>query len=127
MSQPASVLFSKLADARRAGESFEQAWPVALTAALASVPNNTERREWMQVLGGMVQTWLAAFERQPASTNERALSLLADNTDRVPVPDRECEHCHGEVGTDRGPLARYCSDDCKREANRESGRIARAA
>jgi len=116
---PSSVLFSQLADARRAGESFEEAWPPALAAALASVHTKAECREWSEALGGMVETWRRAFERQPASNHERALSLLADNSDREPAPDRECEFCHGEIGADRGRLAVFCSDRCRHAANYE--------
>jgi hypothetical protein len=111
--QPASVLFARLADARRAGESFEDAWPLALAAALAVVPAKWERTEWRHVLGGMAETWRAAFERWPASSKERALSLLADNTDREPAPERECEHCRGEIPEGRDTRTIYCSDKCR--------------
>jgi hypothetical protein len=114
---PAAVLFTQLAAARRRGEHFEEAWPDALTEALACVGSSSERGEWRDVLAGMVETWRAAFSRWPASSKERALSLLAENGDREPAPDRECEHCHGEIGAERGRLAVFCSDKCRHDAH----------
>jgi hypothetical protein len=110
--RPAPVLFACLADARRAGETFERAWPEAFAAAV-QVAESGERSEWANVLAGMAETWRAAWERCPASSKERALSLLADNTDREPAPDRECEHCHGEIGAERDARTIYCSDKCR--------------
>lgn len=87
---PATVLVELLADSRRAGESFESAWPDALAGALAVVDARWERTEWRHVLSGMSSTWREAFERVPASRHERALATVAQDPDREPIPDREC-------------------------------------
>jgi hypothetical protein len=83
---PASTLLDQLADARRRGETFEEAWPDALDAALAAATSPWERGEWRDVLSGMAPTWRASYERSPAPARERALLVLAE--DRGPVPDR---------------------------------------
>lgn len=124
---PAAVMLEQLAAARRAGESFEDAWSVALAAALAVVEQVWERREWRHVLDDMASTWRDAFERRPASRCERSLATVAQDPDREPMPDRECERRGEEIPPDRGPLAVYCSGDCKDATNRERERAARAA
>ena len=86
---PPTVLLQSLSGARRRGRPFARAWPVALGSALATIENSTERREWAEVLGSMAGTWRGAFERRQPVRREQALTLLADDTDRVPVPDRE--------------------------------------
>jgi len=121
---PAAALVEQLADARREGVPFEIAWPDALAAALTAEPVGWERAEWRRVLSSMVEMWRDAFERVPASRHERALATVAQDPDRVPLPDRECERCGEEIPPDRGPLARYCSGDCKDETNRERERAA---
>jgi hypothetical protein len=124
---PATALVEHLAAARRRGEGLADAWPDALTGALAAEPVRWERAEWRCVLSSMVETWRDAFERVPASRRERALAVVAQDPDREPMPDRPCERCGEEIPSDRGPLAIYCSGDRKDETNRESERAARAA
>jgi hypothetical protein len=121
---PATVLVEQLAAARREGVTFEQAFPDAVAAALAVVQTKWERSEWASVLGGMVATWRDAFERVPAGRCEQALAAIAADPDREPMPDRPCERCAGEIPPDRGPLAIYCSGDCKDSTNRERERAA---
>ena len=116
---PAAVLFTQLADARRRGEHFAEAWPDALTEALACVGSSSERGEWRDVLAGMTSTWRAAWERRPASGPEHALGGLLDDERVVPIPERECERCHGEIGPERKQIAIYCSDECRRAAVEE--------
>jgi predicted nucleic acid-binding Zn ribbon protein len=123
-SAPAATLVELLAAARREGVTFERAWPDALAAALTVVQTKWERSEWASVLGSMASTWRDAFERVPADGRERALATVAQDPDRVPIPDRECERCGEEIPPDRGPLAIYCSGDCKDETNRERERTA---
>jgi len=116
---PSAVLFEQLAAARHEGEGFADAWPDALAAALAVVPVKSERREWAAVLGGMVGTWRDAFDRVPAHRHERALSLLADSSDREPmlaVRD-ECQHCNGPIAEGKDRRAIFCSDRCRRNAS----------
>ena len=117
MAAPAAILAEQLAAARRAGESFEVAWPDALAAAIEVVPVKSERNEWARVFDGTVQTWREAFERVPAGKHERALSLLTDGSDREPSPDRECARCGEEIPDDRDRRAFYCSDRCRRDAS----------
>jgi hypothetical protein len=112
---PPGVLVTQLADARRDGEAFEAVWASALASALAVAPNGSERREWSTVLGEMVAIWRAAWERRPASAPEHALATVAQDPDRVPLPERECEHCRGEIGAERGRQAIFCSDKCRRD------------
>lgn len=126
-SNPAAVLVEQLAAARREGVTFEQVFPDAMAAALTVVQTRWERSEWASVLGGMVEVWRDAFERGPASRRERALATVAQDPDREPMPERPCERCGGEIPPDRGPLAIYCSPDCKDETNREREHSARAA
>jgi hypothetical protein len=126
---PAVFLRGQLADARRRGVSFTDAWPDALRAALASAPNKCDRDQWSDVLNDveMIATWRSAYTREPASAPEHAFVLLRD-PERVPMPDRPCNHCGEEIPSDRGKYAPalYCGDDCRRAAAlvREHERVA---
>ena len=102
---PPRVLVERLASSRRAGLTFESAWPSALDSALAAASIGSERREWAHVLGEMVVTWRAAWDRRPASGPEHALGGLLDDERVVPIPERECERCHGEIGPERRQTA----------------------
>jgi hypothetical protein len=88
---------------------------------MLAAPNEWERNEWATVLTGeMVETWRGAFERRPASGPERALRAVADDPERVPVPERTeraCEHCSGPIPDDRDPRTRYCCDRCRKTAH----------
>lgn len=84
---PAAILAHDLAAARRRGEAFEEAWPGALSSALDAAQFPRERREWGDILGEMVATWRAAWERRPVSSPEAALLMLAVDGG-VPVPER---------------------------------------
>jgi hypothetical protein len=114
---PAAILTERLADARRNGESYAQAWPDALSAALAPVPTNDERGEWADVLGSMVLTWRSAFERRPAASRpEAALAVLLEE-DRVPLPDHPCEHCGEEIPAPRlKKQSAFCGETCRAAA-----------
>jgi len=74
---PATVLLERLADARRRGGSFEEAWPDALRSAVEAA-SGRERREWRAVLEAMVDVWRGAFERRPAKDGERAMRMVAE-------------------------------------------------
>jgi len=67
---PAVVIADRLAAARRGGETFHRAWPHALDAALLSAPDD-ERREWGEILAGMVTVWRFAYERRQQSESAR--------------------------------------------------------
>ena len=125
---PAMVLVTQLADARRQGESFADAWPDALTEALACVGSSSERREWRDVLAGMTSTWRAAWERRPASAPEHAVVALAADPERTePASGRECERCFADIPPDRGARAIYCTEACSYAAKKERVRQARQA
>lgn len=121
-----TVLLEQLAAARRRGESFEAAWPDAFVAALRAA-HRRERQDWADVLGGMVESWRAAWERRPATRPELALGLIAAEDRGVPLPARECEHCRGTIPDDRGRRgapARYCSDRCCHAAHEARKQVA---
>jgi hypothetical protein len=132
---PAAILLEQLAAARRRGDSFEQAWPDALGAALQAA-DLLERAEWADILGGMSATWRRAFDRQEFGRRARALQAVAEDSDRVPLSeaelaellDRECLHCGAPLPEGRrGVPARYCGAKCRQKAKRERGQLAGAA
>lgn len=84
-----ALLVEQLAAGRRAGATFEQAWPQALAAALRAA-KPAERPEWDRALHATVDSWAQAWLRGPASRLERALQAVAEDPDRVPLPAREC-------------------------------------
>jgi predicted nucleic acid-binding Zn ribbon protein len=120
---PPVELREQLAAARRAGVSFEEAWPGALESAVSAAW--WERAEWLEVLSGMVEAWRAGWERRPATRPEQALAVLV-MPGGEPLPERACEHCGGEIPPERDGRARFCSDHCRRQANyrRERERVA---
>jgi hypothetical protein len=113
---PPAVLRERLATTRRGGVGFDEAWPVALAAAVNAA--QWEREEWREVLSGMVETWRAAWERRYASRTERALFVLVAPGGEL-LPERACECCGGEIPPERGTRGappRFCSDRCRRRA-----------
>lgn len=120
MVSPAAVLLAHLAAARRRGEAFEVAWPAAVAAALRVAPRD-ECEAWHDALAGTLSSWHEAWLRHPPTRAERALRSVAEDPDRVPLPERECERCHGEIPPERGrgTRVRYCSSECKEAANAE--------
>jgi hypothetical protein len=125
-----AILFDRLTAARREGQAFEAAWPDALAAALQTAETGRERTEWTEALRGTVESWREAWERRSPSRPERALRVIAEDPEREPIPDRECGHCGGPIPAGRGrPFApaKFCADECRRAANRERERLARAA
>jgi hypothetical protein len=110
---PPEVLRERLATARRDGVSFDEAWPVALAAAVNAA--QWEREEWRDILSRMVKTWCAAWERRDASRAEQAVLALV-MPGGTPLPERACENCGVEMPVDRHRTARFCSDPCRRHA-----------
>jgi len=110
---PPAVLRKRLATARSGGVGFEEAWPVALAAAVNAA--QWEREEWRDILSGMVETWRAAWERRDASSVERAVLALAA-PGGTPLPERAREHCRKGIDPDRHRNTRFCSDGCRRRA-----------
>ena len=113
MTPPPVKLREHLADARRAGASFDQAWPGALAAAVGAV--RWERAEWLEALTNTVKVWRAGWERRPSTGPERALDALV-MPGGVPLPERPCELCGGEVPPERDVRALFCSDGCAKRA-----------
>jgi hypothetical protein len=81
---PPERLVRDLADARRRGEPFAEAWTVALKPALVG-QRGDERAQWRAALADTRPAWLAAWERRPASVPERALLAVAQDPERVPL------------------------------------------
>ncbi len=121
-------LLDRLASARAAGESFEQAWPDALRCALG-VAERFERQEWADVLAShdIAESWRHAFERRPPRPAEQALRALEDpDRETVDVLERHCARCGSAIAAERDPRARWCSDRCRRAASYERERAQRA-
>jgi hypothetical protein len=76
-SAPAVALRVELVDARRAGQSFSEAWPSCMAAALA-VSADREADDWRDVLLETHAAWRAAFERTDAMAGHGALATLAE-------------------------------------------------
>ncbi len=132
---PPEVLRERLAAARSGGVSFDEAWPVALAAAVNTAWEREEwrdilsrmvetwraaweREEWRDILSRMVETWRAAWERRDASRPESALLMLV-RPGGARLPEGACAHCQCEIPPERGkrgarPL--YCSYRCARRA-----------
>jgi hypothetical protein len=110
---PPVVLRERLAAARRGGVGFDEAWPVALAAAVNAA--QWEREEWRDILSRMVETWRSAWERHDATGAERAVLALV-TPGGTPLPERACENCGEEIPADRHGGARFCSDRCRRRA-----------
>ena len=87
---PPTVLRERLATARSGGVDFEEAWPLALAAAVNAA--QWEREEWRDTLTGMVETWRAAWERRTPQARERAVLALV-MPGGTPLPERACENC----------------------------------
>ncbi len=110
---PPVVLRERLATARRDGVGFDEAWPVALAAAVNTA--QWEREEWRDILSSMVETWRSAWERRDATDAERAVLALV-KPGGTPLPERACENCGQEMPADRNVVAQFCSDPCRRHA-----------
>jgi hypothetical protein len=113
MALPPVELREQLAAARRAGVSFDEAWPVALATAVGTT--RWEREEWQAALSGTVWAWRAAWEHRDASRPENALTMLV-RPGGEQLPERACEHCGVEIPAERHRNARFCSDACRRHA-----------
>ncbi len=113
MTLPPVKLREHLADARRAGASFDHAWPVALEAAVGTV--RWERAEWLEALTNTVKVWRAGWERRPSTGPVVALDALV-MPGGTPLPERPCELCGGEVPPERDVRALFCTDGCAKRA-----------
>lgn len=113
MRRPTVALKEQLAAARRAGASFDEAWPGALKAAVNA--SQWERAEWLEALSGTAEAWRAGWERQPATRPKRALAMLV-MPGGEPLPERACEQCGREIPPERDKRALFCSDSCAKRA-----------
>jgi hypothetical protein len=110
---PPELLVGLLADARRRGEPFASTWPDAV-AIVATDP------AWRDALNATRRAWERAYDRVPATAAERAVSLLIEDADLVPVVeirDGCCDHCGTELPERRDRRTIYCSARCRRQAH----------
>jgi hypothetical protein len=82
MLTPASVLLGQLADARRAGQTFEDAWEPAVAAALCSVADPREHSAWVKALAATREAWQRSYERRPCPRPELALRTVVEDRER---------------------------------------------
>jgi hypothetical protein len=111
--RPTVELREQLAAARRAGASFDEAWPGALETTVSA--SQWERAEWLEALSDTVEAWRAGWERQPTTRQERALAMLV-MPGGEPLPERACEQCGGEIPPERDRRALFCSNGCAKRA-----------
>ncbi len=76
-----AVLLEHLVAARRAGMSFEEAWPDAREAALRAVQGGQNRIEWASALSETGGAWQDAYERRPPQRSEWCLHALCGAPD----------------------------------------------
>jgi hypothetical protein len=120
---PAEQLGQILADARRAGDPFETAWPAALSAAVSGQAT-PDRAAWLAALQATRVAWRAAWERRPPTRAQCALAAVADDEERVPLEPADngtyCQRCDAPIlaaPRQRGPRAIYCGGPCRRAAS----------
>lgn len=95
---------------RAAGESFEAAWLSALDVAVSTV-GRPERQQWEKALEHTRKRWKAAYNYEPPTRNDRALTFCAMDRDVHLPAGRACELC-GAVVTSKYSLALFCSHTC---------------
>jgi hypothetical protein len=61
---------------RRAGQSFETAWPPAVATAL-EISSQRERESWEKALASTRGAWEAAYHREVALAGHQAVAMLA--------------------------------------------------
>jgi len=117
-----SVLFESLAAARRAGHDFDFAWEAAIVAALGQACNPGD---WEPVLDGTRGTWERAYVGLPATSSERALSLLGEDGVLTDVRN-VCRRCSQPIPPERQRRAPalYCCDHCRRAWHAERAALA---
>lgn len=64
---PARVLGEHLAAARRNGATFDDAWPAAITHAIAHSARSDDTTDWKAVLEATRSAWSSAWDRAPAT------------------------------------------------------------
>jgi hypothetical protein len=116
---PAVRLAQDLADARRRGEAFEVAWPVA-TARAVHGQRADEGAAWSTAFTATAAAWSAAWHREAATRPQRALLAVAQDPERVAMPEHgECARCAAALPPPRhGQAQKWCSAACRRAASR---------
>lgn len=75
---PAQLLGQHLADARRHGECFADAWPAAVEVALDG-QRRGELSAWRAALDETGYAWEAGWDRREATAAQRALLTVAED------------------------------------------------
>ncbi len=116
---PPERLRLDLADARRAGLGFEDAWAAGVAAAVHG-QRPDEGAAWSTALAATRDAWEAAWDGRAATTAQRAVHALAVDDERVALAEfGECGRCDAPLPPPRhGPQRRWCSDACRRAASR---------
>jgi hypothetical protein len=108
---PPEALRAHLHTARAAGAGFDDAWPDAVTAALAAADD--DRSAWLAALHGTRSAWERAYALEPQKPAERAVLALVPLT-----PPGEgtgaCEQCGGALPEPVRRARRFCSGRCRR-------------
>jgi hypothetical protein len=78
-----AVLLDQLATARRAGQTFEDAWEPAVAVALRSVADPREHAAWVKVLAATRGAWERSYERRPSPRPELALRTVVEDRELV--------------------------------------------
>lgn len=82
---PPVIVAQRLAESRRHGECFTDAWPAAVAVALGGKRSSWEIHEWRTVFAETIDEWHEAYARQAASRPELALHRL-EEPDAMPLP-----------------------------------------
>jgi hypothetical protein len=70
-------LREELADARATGQTFETAWPTAVTAALDTSRSPKERESWERAIASTRGAWEAGYDRTDAGHGSLAMLAAA--------------------------------------------------
>jgi len=73
---PTVTLLTTLAEARRAGITFELAWPEALEVAVAAA-DRAERGQWRKAFDATAEAWECSYARR-RDPGTAALATLSD-------------------------------------------------
>jgi hypothetical protein len=113
-----------LADRRRRGAPFPEAWSDALEVVCRFA---RERDSWLVAFVETRDSWQRAYEGEPATAAEVTLGDLAPaligDLDGDGAAVRRCAHCDRPLPANLKPTARYCPGGrCRRAAAYERER-----
>jgi hypothetical protein len=112
---PAVVLRTLLATARRAEMGFAEAWAIAVeqAAAVAASPAS-----WRVTFEETRSAWVRSYERQAETPADAAFVVLAESRQAEEGGSRRrCWECGAWLSVEADHRALYCSARCKRVAN----------